>query len=69
MKSWNWKEVIQQWRSLPEEEKRRRRWERIPRSVAESMVFEKEPVDLSMLEAEHARRPMPPVVSKPDSKI
>lgn len=37
------------------------------RRRAESMAFELEPVDLAMLEAEHARQPMSPVTSKPDS--
>lgn len=67
MKSRNWKEVIQHWRSLPEAEKQRRRWESIPRCVAESMAFAQEPVDLSMLEEEHARRPMPAAISRPAS--
>ena len=61
----DWKEVIRQWRALPEAEKHRRRWASIPRSVARSMALEGEPVDLAMLEAEHARQPMPPVTSTP----
>lgn len=64
----DWEEAIRQWRALPEEEKHRRRWENIPRSVARSFAFEGEPVDLAMLEAEHARRPMPPVVRKKPSR-
>ena len=52
-------EVIRLWRALPAEEKARRRWASIPRHVAQSMAFEGEPVDLAMLEAEHARRSMP----------
>jgi hypothetical protein len=67
MNAMGWKERIHQWRALPEAEKHRRRWKNIPRSVAESMAFEQEPVDLAMLEAEHARRPMSPDTSKPDS--
>lgn len=55
----DWKEAIRQWRALPEQEKLRRRWESIPRSVARSFAFSDEPVDLAMLEAEHARHPMP----------
>jgi hypothetical protein len=51
----DWKEAIRQWRALPEEEKLRRRLESIPRQVAQSFAFEGEPVDLAMLEAEHAR--------------
>jgi hypothetical protein len=57
----DWKEAIRQWRALPEAEKRRRRWASIPRSVADSFAFEGEPVDLAMLEAAHAKRPMPAV--------
>ena len=35
-------------------------------NVAESMAFEDEPVDLQMLEAEHARRNTRLDMSKPD---
>lgn len=65
MSDMDWKEAIRQWRALPEAEKRRRRWANIPRSVAQSFAFEGEPVDLAMLEAEHARRPMPPASAPP----
>ena len=51
----DWKEATRQWRALPEEEKRRRRLETLPRKVARSCAFEGEPVDLAMLEAELAR--------------
>lgn len=51
----DWKEAIRQWRALPEEEKRRRRLESLPRKVARSCAFEGEPVDLALLEAELAR--------------
>lgn len=67
MRAMDWEEAIRQWRALPEAEKHRRRWASIPRSVARSFAFEGEPVDLEMLEAEHAGRPMPPAISKPDS--
>lgn len=67
MNAMDWKKRIHYWRTLPEAGKHRRRWENIPRSVAESMAFEQEPVDQAMLEAEHARHPLPPVISKPDS--
>ena len=40
-----WIEAIKKWRSLPAEEKRRRRLEAIPRHVANSMAMEGEPVD------------------------
>jgi hypothetical protein len=39
-----WRENIQRWRALPAEKKLQIRWESIPRSVAESMAFEREPV-------------------------
>lgn len=61
----NWKEAIRQWRALSEEEKQRRRWVSIPRHVARSFAFAGEPVDLAMLEAEHARWPMPRAPAKP----
>ena len=56
-------ESLQRWRALPLAERRRRRWERIPRNVASSMAFEGEPVDLVWLEELH-RRMGPPVSSK-----
>jgi hypothetical protein len=42
--------VIQQWRSLPPEEKLRRRWNAIPGDVARSMAFEREPVPQAMIQ-------------------
>ena len=63
----NWQQAIQQWRDLPETEKHRLRWQRIPLNVAQSMAFEGEPVNLADLETEHARRPIPPVTSRPSS--
>lgn len=61
----DWNEAIRLWRALPEEEQRRRRLASIPLKVVRSCAFEGEPVDLAMLEAEHARRPMPIVAPKP----
>jgi len=55
----DWQQRVLAWRALPEEEKRRIRWKRIPRNVAQSMAFEGEPVDLAWLEEQHARVPMP----------
>jgi hypothetical protein len=63
----DWIQAIERWRKLPEAEKHATRWRLIPRSVAASMAFEGEPVDLAMLEAEHARQPVPLVSSKPPS--
>jgi len=40
-----WVKAIERWRSLPEEERRRRHLEAIPRHVANSMAMEGEPVD------------------------
>jgi hypothetical protein len=59
------RETINQWRSLPPEEKVRRRWVRIPLKVAMSMKFEGEPVELKRLEEAHDRRPLPPGLSTP----
>jgi hypothetical protein len=66
MKAMDWKQAIQRWQALPPEEQSRLRRLRIPRNVAESMAFEGEPVDLRMLEAEHARRNTLPDMSKLD---
>lgn len=57
-------ECLERWRALPEEERLRRRWRSIPRSVADSMAFEGEPVDLAWLEERH-RRMGPLASSKP----
>lgn len=64
----DWKQAIENWRRLCPQERHRRRWQRIPRNVAQSMAFEGEPVSLAALEAEHARHPMPPVTSSPPSE-
>ena len=60
----DWKQVIERWQALPPEEQARLSRQRIPLNVAESMAFEGEPVDLQMLEKEHARRDPRPEVSK-----
>jgi hypothetical protein len=67
MRRMDWKQAIARWRSLPPQERQRRRWAAIPRNVARSMAFEGEPVSLEALEAEHARHPMPQVSAKPDA--
>jgi hypothetical protein len=51
--------IIQAWQALSPEERLRRQWAQIPHSVAISMAFAGEPVDLAELEAEHARHPVP----------
>ncbi len=58
------KENITRWRSLPPEEKLRRRWEAIPQKVARSMAFEGEPVTVERIR-EGLARSGPPVLSKP----
>lgn len=65
MPGMDWKQAIAHWRSLPPQERQRRRWAAIPRNVARSMAFEGEPVSLEALEAEHARHPMPRVAVEP----
>lgn len=60
----SWQQAIQRWRDLPEAEKHRIRWLRIPLNVAQSMAFEGEPVKLETLEREHASHAMPPVTKR-----
>lgn len=47
-------ENIERWRQLPAEEKLLRRLKAIPRDVAQSMAFEDEPVEMSLLHTIHA---------------
>ena len=61
----DWMEVIERWRSLPPEERRRRHVEVIPRHVANSMAMEGEPVDEAWIRERLARRIRPPATSKP----
>ncbi|MGY6217316.1 hypothetical protein ACW73L_19355 [Methylolobus aquaticus] len=58
MEAEKWQKSIERWRKLSESEKQAIRWKMIPRSVAASMVFAGQPVDLAMLEEEHARVPV-----------
>lgn len=51
----NWQDNIARWRSLPPQDKTRRRWESIPERVARSMAFEDEPVNLQILRETLAR--------------
>ena len=60
----NWVQSIQQWRRLPAAEKLRRRWQAIPQDVAQSMAFEREPVEIRRLQ-ELLDQIEPPVSSKP----
>ena len=59
-----WRKAIEGWRSLPEEERRRRHQEAIPRHVANSMAMEGEPVDEAWIRERLARRVRPPATSK-----
>lgn len=59
-----WQDQLRRLRALPEETRLRLMWEQIPLSVAESMAFEEEPVDLEILRQQHARR-TPPAGLKP----
>ena len=63
----DWKQAIERWRALPQETRARIRRNRIPLNVAESMDFEKEPVDPRTLEQDHARRVTQREPSKPGS--
>ncbi|MGQ0525493.1 MAG: hypothetical protein ACT4P8_17740 [Betaproteobacteria bacterium] len=60
----DWKQAIERWRSLPPEQRARLRRNRIPLNVAESMAFEGEPVELTVLRAELARLETPLATSK-----
>ena len=60
----NWIETVQLWRRLPAEEKLRRRWQAIPQDVAQSMAFEREPVEIRRLQ-ELLGQIEPPGSSKP----
>lgn len=44
MQQSDWKQAVEAWQQLPSQEKARRRWQRIPRNVAQSMSFAGEPV-------------------------
>jgi hypothetical protein len=46
----SWIESVNTWRQLPAEEKLLRRWRAIPHDVAQSMAFEREPVEISRLQ-------------------
>jgi hypothetical protein len=59
----NWMESIRRWRQMPETTRREARWSRVPRQVALSMAFEREPVDAAWLTTRH-RLTTPPVPSK-----
>jgi hypothetical protein len=58
-----WTETIRRWRQLPESARHTVRWQRVPRQVALSMAFEKEPVDEAWLTTRHLQV-TPPAPSK-----
>ena len=69
-----WTQMIQHWRSLPLEERRRRHLEAIPRHAANSMAMEGEPVDEAWIRQRLASRirtrlvriTQPPAPPKPE---
>ena len=64
MSDTDWMEAIKRWRSLPDEERRRRHQAAIPRHVANSMAMEGEPVDEAWIRERLARRTQLPATSK-----
>jgi len=60
----NWIQSIHEWRRLPAAEKLRHRWQAIPKDVAQSMAFEREPVEIRRLQ-EILDQITPPASSKP----
>jgi hypothetical protein len=58
-----WIENIERWRQLPAEEKLLRRWQAIPRDVVQSMAFEQEPVEMSLLQGMLDRIEPPALIS------
>ena len=57
-------ETIRRWKALPPERKLQLRWEAIPRNVARSMAFEREPVDIQTLREIHARTEPPALLKR-----
>jgi len=60
----NWKDNITRWRNLTPEEKLRCNWEAIPTDVAQSMAFEREPVEMSLLQGILDRIEPPDLISR-----
>ena len=57
-------ETIRRWKALLPERKLQLRWEAIPRNVARSMAFEREPVDIQTLREIHARTEPPALLKR-----
>ena len=60
----NWTDRVTKWRRLPEREKLLRRWEAIPLDVAQSMAFEREPVELAKLRSLLAQIALPAISTR-----
>ena len=61
----NWKDNIRHWRSLSAAQQQQFSLARSPMQVWQSMAFEREPVSLSWLQAQHERLLTPPEASTP----
>jgi hypothetical protein len=55
--------TIAAWRALPEHRRQEIRWRNIPAQVADSMAFERDPVNRTWIKAQHLRA-TPPAASK-----
>ena len=60
-----WMQAVERWRSLPQEERRRRHLEAIPRHVANSMAMAGEPVDEAWIRERLVRRIQPLATLRP----
>lgn len=61
----NWKDNIRRWRSLSPVQQQQLSLARSPVQVWQSMAFEREPVSLAWLQAQHIRLLTPPELSTP----
>lgn len=61
----NWKDNIRRWRNLSPAQQQQLSQARCPAQVWQSMAFEREPVRLSWLQAQHERLLTPPEASTP----
>ena len=61
----NWKDNIGRWRSLSPAQQQQLSLARSPTQVWQSMAFEREPVSLVWLQAQHVRLLTPPEASRP----
>ncbi|MGQ0619682.1 MAG: hypothetical protein ACT4QA_07145 [Panacagrimonas sp.] len=63
-----WKQAIQAWRQLAPEQRQQQMLARSPLQTWQSMAFEREPVSLDRLKAQHARLTQPSPDSTPRSE-